>query len=108
MSLVVTSIQINVPDVPTLTPVLDRYAVGDRPAVMLYDLAEEELWDDLTVNLDDALPESCAFVPYERRVYLDALVEQGYATVIGDTSYGNFGQRAYIVQLAPELIAKEA
>ena len=108
MSLVVTSIQINVPDVPPLTPVLDRYAVGDRPAVMLYDLAEEELWDDLTVNLDDALPESCAFVPYERRVYLDALVEQGYATVIGDTSYGNFGQRAYIVQLAPELIAKEA
>ena len=108
MSLVVTSIQINVPDVPTLTPVLDRYAVGDRPAVMLYDLAEEELWDDLTVNLDDALPESCAFVPYERRVYLDALVEQGYATVIGDTSYGNFGQRAYIVQLAPERIAKEA
>lgn len=107
MSLVVTSIQINVPDVPTLTPVLDRYAVGNRPAVMLYDLAEKELWDDLTVNLDDALPESCAFVSYERRVYLDALVQQGYATVIGDTSYGNFGQRAFIVRLAPALIAKE-
>lgn len=107
MSLVVTSIQINVPDVPTLTPVLDRYAVGNRPAVMLYDLAEEELWSDLTVNLDDALPDRCAFVPYEQRVYLDALVGQGYASIIGDTSYGNFGQRAYIVQLAPELIAKE-
>lgn len=107
MSLTVTSIRINVPDVPTLTPVLDRYVMGNRPAVMLYDLAEEEPWCDLTVNLDDALPESCAFVPYEQRVYLDALVEQGYATVIGDTSYGNFGQRAYIVQLAPELIAKE-
>lgn len=108
MSLVVTSICINVPDAPTLTPVLDRYVMGNRPAVMLYDLAEEELWSDLTVNLDDALPANCAFVPYERRVYLDALIQQGYATVIGDTSYGNFGQRAYIVQLAPELIAKEA
>lgn len=108
MSLVVTSIKIDVPDVPTLTPVLDRYVMGDRPAVMLYDLAEEELWSDLTVNLDDALPANCAFVPYDQRVYLDALVEQGYASIIGDTSYGNFGQRAYIVQLAPELIAKEA
>ena len=108
MSLTVTSIRINVPDAPTLTPVLDRYAMGDRPAVMLYDLAEEEPWCDLTVNLDDALPQGCAFVPYEQRVYLDALVQQGYATIIGDTSYGNFGQRAYIVQLAPELIAKEA
>lgn len=108
MSLTVTSIQIDVPDTPTLTPVLDRYVMGDRPAVMLYDLAEEELWSDLTVNLDDALPEGCAFVPYDRRVYLDALIEQGYATIIGDTSYGNFGQRAYIVQLAPKLIAKEA
>ncbi|RYQ39955.1 hypothetical protein PG2000B_1790 [Bifidobacterium pseudolongum subsp. globosum] len=108
MSLTVTSIRINVPDVPTLTPVLDRYVMGDRPAVMLYDLAEEELWSDLTVNLDDALPQGCAFVPYDQRVYLDALVQQGYTTVIGDTSYGNFGQRAYIVRLAPELIAKEA
>lgn len=108
MSLTVTSIQIDVPDAPTLTPVLDRYVMGDRPAVMLYDLAEEELWDDLTVNLDDALPANCAFVPYDQRVYLDALIEQGYASIIGDTSYGNFGQRAYIVQLAPELIAKEA
>ncbi|WP_286684503.1 hypothetical protein [Collinsella sp. UBA1693] len=108
MSLVVTSIQINVPDVPTLTPVLGRYVMGDRPAVMLYDLAEEELWSDLTVNLNDALPQGCAFVPYDQRVYLDALIEQGYASIIGDTSYGNFGQRAYIVQLAPELIAKEA
>lgn len=108
MSLVVTSIKIDVPDVPTLTPVLGRYVMGDRPAVMLYDLAEKELWSDLTVNLDDVLPANCAFVPYEQRVYLDALIEQGYATVIGDTSYGNFGQRAYIVQLAPELIAKEA
>lgn len=107
MSLVVTSIQINVPDAPALTPVLDRYAVGNRPAVMLYDLAEEELWSDLTVNLDDALPANCAFAPYDQRVYLDALIEQGYASIIGDTSYGNFGQRAYIVQLAPELIAKE-
>lgn len=108
MSLVVASIRIDLPDTPTLTPVLDRYVMDDRPAVMLYDLAEEELWDDLTVNLDGALPQGCAFVPYDRRVYLDALIEQGYATVIGDTSYGNFGQRAYIVQLAPELIAKEA
>lgn len=107
MPAIVTSIRIDVPDTPTLTPVLDCYAVGNRPAVMLYDLAEEELWDDLTVNLDDALPEGCAFVPYDRRVYLDALIEQGYATIIGDTSYGNFGQRAYIVQLAPKLIAKE-
>ena len=108
MSFTVTSIRINVPDAPTLTPVLDRYVMGDRPAVMLYDLAEEELWSDLTVNLDDALPEGCAFVPYDRRVYLDALIEQGYATIISDTSYGNFGQRAHIVQLAPKLIAKEA
>lgn len=108
MPAIVTAIRIDVPDTPTLTPVLDRYVMGNRPAVMLYDLAEEELWDDLTVNLDDALPQGCAFVPYDRRVYLDALVQQGYATVIGDTSYGNFGQRAYIVQLAPELIAKEA
>ena len=46
-------------------------------------------------------------MPHDKRVYLDGLVRQGYATVIGDTSYGNFGQRAYIVQLAPELIAKE-
>lgn len=107
MSLVVTSICINVPDAPTLTPVLDRYVMGDRPAVMLYNLAEEELWSDLTVNLDDALPANCAFVPYDQRVYLDALIEQGYASIIGDTSYGNFGQRAYIVQLAPELIAQE-
>lgn len=107
MSLTVTSIKIDVPDVPTLTPVLGRYAMGDRPAVMLYDLAEEELWSDLTVNLDDALPANCVFVPYDQRVYLDALIEQGYASIIGDTSYGNFGQRAYIVQLAPELIAKE-
>lgn len=108
MSLTVTSIRIDVPDTPTLTPALDRYVMGNRPAVMLYDLAEEELWSDLTVNLDDALPANCAFVPYDQRVYLDALVEQGYASIIGDTSYGNFGQRAYIVQLAPELIAKEA
>ncbi len=43
MSLVVTSIKINVSDAPTLTPVLDRYVMGNRPAVMLYDLAEEEL-----------------------------------------------------------------
>ena len=94
MPAIVTAIRIDVPDTPTLTPVLDRYVMGNRPAVMLYDLAEEELWSDLTVNLDDALPEGCAFVPYDRRVYLD-------------TSYGNFGQRAYIVQLAPKLIAKE-
>lgn len=107
MPLVVTSIKINVPDAPTLTPVLDRYVMGNRPAVMLYDLAEEELWSDLTVNLDDALPANCAFVSCDQRVYLDALVEQSYATIIGDTSYGNFGQRAYIVQLAPELIAQE-
>lgn len=107
MPAIVTAIRIDVPDTPTLTPVLDRYVMGNRPAVMLYDLAEEELWSDLTVNLDDALPEGCAFVPYDRRVYLDALIEQGYATIIGDTSYGNFGQRAYIVQLAPKLIAKE-
>lgn len=107
MSLTVTSIRINVPDAPTLTPVLDRYVMGNRPAVMLYDLEKEGPWCDLTVNLDDALPESCAFVPYDRRVYLDALVEQGYASIIGDTSYGNFGQRAFIVRLAPALIAKE-
>lgn len=108
MPAIVTAIRIDVPDTPTLTPVLDRYVMGNRPAVMLYDLAEEEPWCDLTVNLDDALPQGCTFVPYDRRVYLDALIEQGYATIIGDTSYGNFGQRAYIVQLAPELIAKEA
>ncbi len=46
-------------------------------------------------------------MPYDQRVYLDALIEQGYASIIGDTSYGNFGQRAFIVQLAPELIAQE-
>lgn len=108
MPAIVTSIRIDLPDTPTLTPVLDRYVMGNRPAVMLYDLAEKEPWCDLTVNLDDALPANCAFVPHDKRVYLDALIEQGYATIIGDTSYGNFGQRAYIVQLAPELIAKEA
>lgn len=102
-----TTIQIRVPGAPALTPALDRYVMGNRPAVMLYDLEEEEPWCDLTVNLDDALPQGCAFVPYERHVYLDALVQQGYATVIGDTSYGNFGQRAFIVRLAPALIAKE-
>lgn len=102
-----TTIQIHVPGAPALTPALGRYVMGNRPAVMLYDLEEEEPWCDLTVNLDDALPEGCAFVPYDRRVYLDALVQQGYATVIGDTSYGNFGQRAFIVRLAPALIAKE-
>lgn len=107
MSLTMTSIRIDVPDAPTLTPMLDRYVMGNRPAVMLYDLAEEEPWCSLTVNLGDALPEGCAFVPYNRRVYLDALVQQGYASIIGDTSYGSFGQRVFIVRLAPALIAKE-
>ncbi len=31
MSLVVTTIRINVPDAPTHTPVLDRYVMGNRP-----------------------------------------------------------------------------
>lgn len=108
MSFTMTSIRIDVPDTPTLVPVLSCYAMNGRPAVLLYELEEQEPWCDLTVNLHEELPKGCAFVPHDKRVYLDDLVRQGYATIIGDTSYGNFGQRAYIVQLAPELIAKEA
>lgn len=108
MTVQIAPITIRTPDAPDLVPVLGRYAWNDRPAVMLLDPVEGELWDDLTINLDDALPEGCAFVPYDKRAYLDALIQQGCASVIGDTGYGNFGQRAYIVQLAPQLIAKEA
>ncbi|WP_273382942.1 hypothetical protein [Enorma phocaeensis] len=43
---------------------------------MLYDLAEEELWSDLTVNLDDTLPAGCPFVPHDQRVYLDAIIAE--------------------------------
>ena len=71
MSFTVTAIRIDVPDTPTLVPVLSCYAVNGRPAVLLFELEEQEPWCDLTVNLHEALPKGCAFVPYDKRVYTD-------------------------------------
>lgn len=109
-----TTIQIQVPDAPTLMPVLGRYATNGRPAVLLYELKPEDecddgLWCDLTVNLPEhALPgDDWAFVPCDNLKYLRAVERQGLAEVGTAVRYGNFGQLAVMAHLSPALIAKE-
>lgn len=108
-----TTIQINVPDAPTLTPALGRYEVNGRPAVLLYEVEPEDefddgLWCDLTVNLPEhTLPgEDWAFVPTDNLKYLRELERQGLAEVGGAARYGAFGQLAVMARLAPALIAR--
>ena len=42
MSFTVTTIRIDVPDTPTLVPVLSCYAVNGRPAVLLFELDKQK------------------------------------------------------------------
>ena len=109
-----TTIQINVPGAPALTPVLDRYKDNGRPAVLLYEVEPEDecddgLWCDLTVNLPEHdLPgDDWAFVPADNLRYLRELERQGLAEVGGAVRYGSFGQLAVMARLAPALIAEE-
>ena len=109
-----TTIQINVPDTPTLMPVLGRYKSNGRPAVLLYEVEPEDecddgLWCDLTVKLPEhAFPgDDWAFVPADNLKYLRALERQGLAEVGGAARYGAFGQLAVMVHLSPALIARE-
>ena len=108
-----TTIQIQVPDAPTLMPVLGRYETNGRPAVLLYEVEPEDefddgLWCDLTVNLpEQALPgDDWAFVPTDNLKYLRELERQGLAEVGGAVRYGAFGQLAVMAHLAPALIAR--
>lgn len=108
------TIQINVPDTPTLMPVLGRYESNGTPAVLLYEVEPEDecddgLWCDLTVNLPEhAFPgDDWAFVPADNLKYLRALERQGLAEVGGAARYGAFGQLAVMVHLSPALIARE-
>ena len=108
-----TTIQIQVPGVPALTPALGRYEVNGRPAVLLYELEPEDecddgLWCDLTVNLpEQALPgDDWAFVPCDNLKYLRELERQGLAEVGTAVRYGAFGQLAVMARLAPALIAR--
>ena len=90
-----TTIQIQVPDAPTLMPVLGRYETNGRPAVLLYEL-------------EPALPgDDWAFVPCDNLKYLRAVERQGLAEVGTAVRYGNFGQLAVMAHLSPALIAKE-
>ena len=108
-----TKIQIEVPDCPKLTPVLDRYEVNGRPAVILYEVEPEDefddgLWCDLTVNLSDYdLPgKNWAFVPTNKLPYLKALADQGLLIVSPIVrAYGSFDNRAYAVELSDKLVA---
>ena len=109
-----TTIQIQVPGTPALTPALGRYEANGRPAVLLYELEPEDecddgLWCDLTVNLpEQALPgDDWAFVPCDNLRYLRELERRGLADVGGAVRYGAFGQMAVMARLAPALIAEE-
>lgn len=102
-----TSIIIDLPDMPRLTPHLFRYDCNDRPAILLYEADEEdELWCDLTVNLPEhQLPSNeYAFVPAENKPYIEDLERQRLLEIGPTVGYGNFNNRAYIVRLSPYLI----
>ena len=113
--LTTTDIRIEVPDAPTLTPVLDRYRDNDRPAVLLYEVEPEDeyndgLWCDLTVNLPghDLPGRNWAFVPTKNLKYLKALADQGLVIMSPILrTYGSFGSRAYAVELSDRLVTKE-
>ncbi len=104
---------IELPDIPALVPVADRYADNGRPAVQLYEAvpadADDGLWCDLTVNLPDyVLPgDDWAFVPAEREPYLRELERRGLVEVGGVVAYGSFGSLACVVHLSPCLVARE-
>lgn len=110
--LTTTDIQIEIEGYPTLTPVLDRYKDNDRPAILLYEVEienefDDSLWCDLTVNLPDHdLPgRNWAFVPTDKLPYLKILADQGLLIVSPIVrAYGNFGSRAYAVELSDKLL----
>lgn len=106
----VTSVSIQLEDVPKLVCVASRYTSGGRPAVLLHEADTGEPWCDLTVNLPDYIvpdPETDGFVPTDRERYLDVLADSGYAEVIGECRYGGFGSRAYMVRFADALLARD-
>lgn len=101
---------IELPDTPPLVPIVDRYDCNGRLAVLLAEQDSDDLWCDLTVNLPDyVLPgDDWAFVPTERRAYLQALEQAGLiADAGGAVPYGNFGQRALMVRFSSELLAEK-
>lgn len=110
-----STVQIRLPGIPALMPVMDRYASNGRPAVLLYEVEPEDedddgLWCDLTVNLPEyRLPgDDWAFVPADNLRYLKELERQGLVEIgPGMRRYGSFGSLACMAHLSPYLMPKE-